>query len=209
MNSSLLWSPVWKTTRSSQTWRALGMIKERTGWSRAEDPDNPHLGPSKGGAGELSLAPVAAFGLLVPSIYLNIFWIVAAPIVCDKGLDKRSIDQAVLAIHLCLPPETAGLWWQRCCWAAALHQAGTELCFLGGKRCDGTADPFAFLTTCTRESLCEYRATCDGLWARFKAHAHLASMVWFSKEQSARFECSWHSRLAEQRDHHRQRFWIL
>lgn len=70
------------------------------------------MGPSKGGAEELVLASMAALDLPVPSIYLNIFRIAAAAIVCDKGLDKRSIDQAVLAIHLCLPLQTAGLGWQ-------------------------------------------------------------------------------------------------
>lgn len=182
---------------------SFGVKKEQTGWSRAEGPDSPHLGPSKGGAEELVLASMAALDLPVPSIYLNIFRIAAAAIVCDKGLDKRSIDQAVLAIHLCLPLQTAGLGWQWCCWATALHQAGT------GKRGDPTTDPFAFLPTCTRESLCDHRVMCDRLWAWFKAHDDVAPMVWFSKEQSARFECSWHSSLTEQRDYHRKKFWIL
>lgn len=78
------------------------------------------------------LASVAAFGLLVPSICLNIFWIVVAVTVCDKGLDKRSIDQAVLAIHLCLPLQAARLW------------------------CSDTAEPLL----CTR--LAQSSAPCEG-----------------------------------------------
>lgn len=168
LSASLLRSVVWKTACSSWAWRAFGVIKEGTGWSRAEGPDSHHLRPRKGVSlvlGGLSLASVAAVGLLIPSIYLNIFWIVAAPIVCDKGLDKRSIDQAVLAIHLCLPPQTASLRLQWHGKAAALRQAGTVSCARrGGRRCDSSerrlAGPSCFLTTPTCQSLCECGAVC-------------------------------------------------
>lgn len=55
---------------------------------------------------------MAAVGWLAPRGYLNILWIVAASMVCDKGLDKGAIDQVVLALCLCLPLKTASLWLQ-------------------------------------------------------------------------------------------------
>lgn len=157
------------------------------------------------GAGGLSLAIVAAVGLLVPSIYLNMFWIVAAPIVCDKGLDKRSIDQAVLAIHLCLPLKTASLWLQWHCKAAALHQAGTTSCARWEeKRCDSgkyrLADPFLLSRHMNMRIAvwiwCDVWQTAYSLYAKFKADGKFRPMFYFSRERSARFECMWHSRPA-------------
>lgn len=150
----------------------------KQGWRSWQSP----LGIQKrcfSGAGGLSLASVAAVGLLVPSSCLNIFWIVAAPIVCDKGLDKRSIDQAVLAIHLCLPLKTASLWLQWHCKAAVLHQAGTTRCARGEeKRCAsseyGLAGPSWFLATWICKSPCEYGA----MWDVWQTQRQIQSRRW-------------------------------
>jgi len=114
----------------------------------------------------------------------KIFQIVAAPTVCDKGLDKRSIDQRALAIRLCLPLKTASLWLQRHCKAAALHQAGTTSC-AGGEQKKGAIAARTGLQILFASSPRECASRCvnvvrrvtgsaDSLYARLKAEGELA-----------------------------------